>query len=98
MTPYMHKVHHSDRQPETDSNYSTVFSWWDRLAGTFRMRADPKTIRFGLESFTDAFWQGWWGMWGTPFVTPQAGPMGRTPAGVARRCSSGKDGVQRAES
>src|SRR5262249_24161181 len=34
VTPYMHKVHHSDQRPETNSNYSTVFSFWDRLAGS----------------------------------------------------------------
>jgi sterol desaturase/sphingolipid hydroxylase (fatty acid hydroxylase superfamily) len=70
VTPDMHKVHHSDRQPETDSNYSTVLSIWDRLAGTFRMRSDPKTIVFGLQEFTAPEWQNWWGMWKTPFVSP----------------------------
>lgn len=67
VTPDMHKVHHSDWQPETDSNYSTVLSMWDRLARSFRMRSDPKTIVFGLEEFTDRSWQTWWGMWKTPF-------------------------------
>jgi sterol desaturase/sphingolipid hydroxylase (fatty acid hydroxylase superfamily) len=48
VTPFMHKVHHSDRQPETDSNYCSLFSWWDRVFGTYRERADPSAIRFGL--------------------------------------------------
>ena len=68
VTPTMHKVHHSDWQPETDSNYSTVLSVWDRLAGTFRMRAHPGTITFGLAEFAAPKWQTWWGMWQTPFV------------------------------
>lgn len=70
VTPYMHKVHHSDWRPETDSNYATVFSFWDRLAGTFRMRANPKSIDFGLKEFAAPSWQSWWGMWRTPFVDP----------------------------
>jgi sterol desaturase/sphingolipid hydroxylase (fatty acid hydroxylase superfamily) len=70
VTPDMHKVHHSSWRPETDSNYSTVFSVWDRLARTFRMRADPKTLRFGLPEFPDPGWQTVWGMWKTPFVDP----------------------------
>jgi hypothetical protein len=45
------KVHHSRWQPETDSNYSSLFSFWDRLFGTFRWRDDPRTLRFGLEEF-----------------------------------------------
>ena len=69
VTPDMHKVHHSDWQPETDSNFSTVLSIWDRMAMTFRMRPDPKTIVFGLEEFTDSSWQTWFGLWKTPFIT-----------------------------
>jgi sterol desaturase/sphingolipid hydroxylase (fatty acid hydroxylase superfamily) len=72
VTPYMHKVHHSDLRPDTDSNFSTVLSVWDRIGRTFRMRADPKTIVFGLEEFTAPEWQSWWGMWKTPFVNPAA--------------------------
>jgi sterol desaturase/sphingolipid hydroxylase (fatty acid hydroxylase superfamily) len=89
VTPDMHKVHHSDCQQETDSNYSTVFSWWDRLAVTFRMRSDPKTLVFGLKEFTAPAWQGWWGMWKTPFVVPQTKPTEREPAGPVQqeRCA-----------
>ncbi len=53
VTPAMHKVHHSRFQPETDSNYSALFSVWDRLARTFRLRPDPHDIDFGLEEFDD---------------------------------------------
>jgi len=69
VTPDMHKVHHSDWQSETDSNFSTVLSIWDRMAMTFRMRTEPKTIVFGLKEFTDSSWQTWFGMWKTPFIT-----------------------------
>jgi sterol desaturase/sphingolipid hydroxylase (fatty acid hydroxylase superfamily) len=72
VTPTMHKVHHSDYQPETDSNYSSVLSIWDRFAGSFRMRPDPKTLVFGLTEFTDARWQSWWGMMKTPFLRATA--------------------------
>jgi sterol desaturase/sphingolipid hydroxylase (fatty acid hydroxylase superfamily) len=51
VTPFMHKVHHSNWQPETDSNYSSLFSIWDRIFGTFRLRDDPGTLRFGLDEF-----------------------------------------------
>jgi len=27
VSPNMHRVHHSDWQPETDSNYASIFSW-----------------------------------------------------------------------
>ncbi|MDX1531724.1 MAG: sterol desaturase family protein [Rhodothermales bacterium] len=51
VTPAMHKVHHSRLQPETDSNYSSLFSWWDRLFRSFRLRERPEEIRFGLDAF-----------------------------------------------
>jgi len=51
VTPCIHKVHHSRFQPETDSNYSSLFSWWDRLFRTFKLRADPATISYGLADF-----------------------------------------------
>ncbi len=72
VTPDMHKVHHSVFQPETDSNYSTVFSIWDRLAGSFRLRPDVRKVRFGLRDFSDARWQTVWGLLRTPFVVPVA--------------------------
>jgi sterol desaturase/sphingolipid hydroxylase (fatty acid hydroxylase superfamily) len=51
VTPAMHKVHHSRLQQETDSNYSSLFSIWDRLFRSFGLRADPRTIQFGLQDF-----------------------------------------------
>jgi sterol desaturase/sphingolipid hydroxylase (fatty acid hydroxylase superfamily) len=74
VTPDMHKVHHSSWRPETDSNYSTVFSVWDRLARTYRMRADPKTLQYGLPDFTDPGWQTVWGMLRTPSIFPPKHP------------------------
>jgi sterol desaturase/sphingolipid hydroxylase (fatty acid hydroxylase superfamily) len=52
-TPNWHRVHHSARQPETDSNYGCVFSVWDRLFGTAR-RVEVERIQFGLERFRDS--------------------------------------------
>lgn len=49
VTPWMHWVHHSQWRPETDSNYGSVFSIWDRLFGTFRLRTKPWEIDLGLE-------------------------------------------------
>jgi sterol desaturase/sphingolipid hydroxylase (fatty acid hydroxylase superfamily) len=68
VTPDMHKVHHSDRAIETDSNYSTVLSLWDRLAGTFRIRANPRSIVFGLTQFAEPVWQTWRGILLTPLA------------------------------
>jgi sterol desaturase/sphingolipid hydroxylase (fatty acid hydroxylase superfamily) len=49
VTPGMHKVHHSVERRETDSNFGSFGSCWDRVFGTFWSRPDPENIRFGLE-------------------------------------------------
>lgn len=54
VTPEMHWVHHSQWVAETDSNYSPLFSFWDRAFGTLRVRGDPEEIRFGLVGYADA--------------------------------------------
>lgn len=77
VTPDMHKVHHSDRRAETNSNYSTVLSLWDRLARSLRLRADLDALRFGLPEFDDARWQTLWGMFKTPFAALPRSQNGR---------------------
>lgn len=55
VTPDMHRVHHSWRREETNSNYGFNFPWWDRLFGTYRAQPvdghDGMTI--GLQYFRD---------------------------------------------
>jgi sterol desaturase/sphingolipid hydroxylase (fatty acid hydroxylase superfamily) len=57
VTPRIHWVHHSHIREETDSNYASLLSVWDRLFGSFRLRSDPQNIRFGVG---DAFDQTQW--------------------------------------
>lgn len=66
VTPNMHRVHHSRWQPETDSNYSSLFSFWDRLARTFRINPKPETIKLGLAEFDSEKDQTIGGMMKTP--------------------------------
>lgn len=47
-SPNMHRIHHSNIQQETDSNYGSVFSWWDRLFGTYKNKAAGEII-FGID-------------------------------------------------
>ena len=70
VTPNIHRVHHSRWQPETDSNYSSIFSFWDRVFGSFRRRDDPHTLQYGLYTYDAEEWQTIRGMMKTPFLTP----------------------------
>lgn len=48
VTPLFHQNHHSYFQQETDSNYSTIFSWWDRLHGTHTPQLLSDLVTIGL--------------------------------------------------
>jgi len=47
VTPDMHRIHHSTRVVETNSNFGFSVSWWDRLCGTYR--AAPALGQTGME-------------------------------------------------
>lgn len=69
VTPAMHRVHHSRRRPETNSNYGSVFPHWDFLARSFRLRKDAGTIELGLDGLDGPEWQSLAGMLKTPLAT-----------------------------
>lgn len=78
VTPFMHKIHHSRWQPETDSNYSSFLSVWDRLFRSFRTTPDPATLRLGLDEFADDRSQRLPGLLSTPFRS-RASPTSKQP-------------------
>jgi sterol desaturase/sphingolipid hydroxylase (fatty acid hydroxylase superfamily) len=53
MTPALHGIHHSMVERETNSNWSVVFSWWDRLHGTWRGDPLGATLTIGLPAWRD---------------------------------------------
>jgi sterol desaturase/sphingolipid hydroxylase (fatty acid hydroxylase superfamily) len=68
VTPNMHKVHHSRDQKETDSNYSNIFSLWDRLFGTYTSSVDFRKLSYGLDGFDVIERQTLRGLLKMPFV------------------------------
>lgn len=71
VSPNMHKVHHSSERVETDSNYSSVLSVWDRLFRTYRERDDYRGIHYGLAGFKEERTQTVTGLLLTPFENPR---------------------------
>jgi len=49
-TPHMHRVHHHYRQPYSDSNYGNIFSFWDRLFGTY-VAVDNNKLVYGVDTY-----------------------------------------------
>ncbi len=46
-----HKIHHTDEQYYTDSNYGDIFTFWDRIFGTYRNPANLENLKWGLKEF-----------------------------------------------
>jgi sterol desaturase/sphingolipid hydroxylase (fatty acid hydroxylase superfamily) len=53
VTPRMHGIHHSIVQRETNSNWGTIFCWWDKLHRTFRGDIAQNEITIGVAAYRD---------------------------------------------
>jgi len=51
VTPRMHGIHHSIVQGETDSNWSSGLTLWDRLHGTLRLNVPQGSITIGAPGY-----------------------------------------------
>jgi sterol desaturase/sphingolipid hydroxylase (fatty acid hydroxylase superfamily) len=53
VTPRMHGIHHSIVERETNSNWGTVFVWWDWIHGTLRRDIPQAAITIGVPAYRD---------------------------------------------
>jgi sterol desaturase/sphingolipid hydroxylase (fatty acid hydroxylase superfamily) len=51
VSPDMHKVHHHYVQPLTDTNYGNIFSFWDRIFGTYVHAKNVKDLKYGIDIY-----------------------------------------------
>ena len=58
VTPDMHRIHHSEVMVESQSNFGNIFSWWDRLFGTYieQPSATHERMIIGLPDCRDRKW------------------------------------------
>lgn len=49
--PSMHRIHHSVKIKERNTNYGTIFSVWDRFLGTLLANLDQTKIRIGVGAY-----------------------------------------------
>ncbi|MPV85783.1 sterol desaturase family protein [Ostreibacterium oceani] len=69
VTPDMHRVHHSTRVIETNSNFGFNLSCWDYLFKTYRAqpKAGHQAMKIGLSAYPDAQKTGFWWLLVLPF-------------------------------
>lgn len=80
--PLMHKVHHSRRPEETDTNYGNIFSFWDRIFSTFTPSARGADIAYGIDGLDDAATQTTGGLLRLPY-RKASGPSLAAPSVTA---------------
>ncbi len=51
VTPRMHGIHHSIVREETNSNWSSGLTIWDRLHGTLRLNVPQGEITIGIPAY-----------------------------------------------
>ncbi|HEY0427138.1 MAG TPA: sterol desaturase family protein [Pyrinomonadaceae bacterium] len=51
VTPRLHEIHHSIVREETDSNWSSGLTVWDKIHGTFRNDVPPEHIIIGVPAY-----------------------------------------------
>lgn len=54
VTPHMHKIHHSRERAETDSNYANLFSFFDRVFGTYTPSDRGTSVAYGINGYDAA--------------------------------------------
>ena len=52
VTPRMHGIHHSQVRRENNSNFGTVFPWWDRLHRTLGLNIPQSEIVIGIPGYS----------------------------------------------
>lgn len=68
MTPSLHRVHHSVKIRERDSNYGVISTVWDRMFGTLVSVADQAGIIIGIGSHRSFEKLGFWDLLAMPFT------------------------------
>jgi sterol desaturase/sphingolipid hydroxylase (fatty acid hydroxylase superfamily) len=68
VTPRMHGIHHSQVRGETNSNFSVVFSWWDRLHRTLGLNIPQSRIEIGIAGYASPDDNKLWRAFTLPFV------------------------------
>jgi sterol desaturase/sphingolipid hydroxylase (fatty acid hydroxylase superfamily) len=51
VTPHMHKIHHSRERAETDSNYANLFSFFDRVFGSYTPSSRGTSVAYGINGY-----------------------------------------------
>jgi sterol desaturase/sphingolipid hydroxylase (fatty acid hydroxylase superfamily) len=78
VTPRMHGIHHSEIEEQSNSNWASLFSWWDMLHGTFIYEQAQPVI--GAPGWEGSEEPGLGNLLAIPFRRTPAPPRSHRPA------------------
>jgi sterol desaturase/sphingolipid hydroxylase (fatty acid hydroxylase superfamily) len=81
--PSMHKIHHSRRPDESCTNYGNIFSWFDRMLGTYAGSSDAHRVQCGVDGLDDPTTQSLRGLLALPFMS-ELHPMADSRGAASR--------------
>ncbi len=89
VTPRMHGIHHSIVQRETNSNWGTVFRWWDQIHRTLRIDIPQDALTIGVAAYRDEAELTFGKLFILPFRKPRAWrlPDGQVPLRLPKPAS-----------
>lgn len=68
VTPYIHRIHHSLKWKESNSNFSSFLIIWDKIFGTFFPQGKISTPKYGIPGYSEDKYQYFSYMIKQPFV------------------------------
>ena len=86
--PYFHKVHHSRSPEQTNTNYGNLFSFWDRLFGTYTPSPQGRSVTYGLDGLDRPELQTATALLVNPFRANAAQPIFAMTSSAKRRSPS----------
>jgi len=67
VTPYLHRIHHSLKWKESNSNFSSFLILWDKVFGSFFPQGEQSTPKYGVPGYNDKKYQTFYYMIKQPF-------------------------------
>ncbi len=68
VTPYLHRIHHSIKYKESNSNYSSFLIIWDKIFGSFIKQGEISTPKYGIPGYNEEWSQKFYFLLKQPFL------------------------------
>lgn len=68
VTPYLHRIHHSIKYKESNSNYSSFLIFWDKIFRSFTPQGKFSTSKYGIPGYNEEGYQKFYFLLKQPFL------------------------------